>query len=51
MGELTLEATVPISWQLKWWILSQGAGIEVLGQVFLREEIAATLTQAKKQYC
>ncbi len=39
----TLSATVPDTWQLRWWVLSQGEAIEVLAPTELREEIAATL--------
>lgn len=43
-------ATVLDTWQLRWWILSQGSDIEVLKPVELRNEIAATLTKATEQY-
>jgi len=46
----TLSATVPDSWQLRWWVLSQGGAIEVLAPTELREEIAATLSAALKRY-
>ncbi len=46
----TLTATVADSWQLRWWILSQGDGIEVIEPVILREEIASSLQQAAEQY-
>ncbi len=38
------------SWQLKWWILSQGEDIEVLGPTALREEIRKALKKAARQY-
>ena len=46
----TLSATVPDTWQLRWWVLSQGEAIEVLAPTELREEIAATLSAALKRY-
>ncbi|MFN7043261.1 MAG: helix-turn-helix transcriptional regulator [Acidovorax temperans] len=50
MGQDTLQATVQDSWELRWWILSQGAGIEVLEPMALREEIAQSLRDACKRY-
>lgn len=35
----TIKATVPDTWQLRWWILSQGARIEVVKPAKLRNEI------------
>lgn len=49
-GALRLTATVADSWQLRWWILSQGDGIEVIEPVALRDEIANKLQTATKQY-
>lgn len=40
---VVVTATVTDTWQLRWWILSQGAGIEVLSPESLRKEIAETL--------
>ncbi|MEQ1603061.1 MAG: WYL domain-containing protein [Methylococcaceae bacterium] len=45
-----LTATVIDSWQLRWWILSQGDGIEVIEPIFLREEIAKCLKSAAGKY-
>lgn len=45
-----LTATVQDTWQLTWWILSQGAGIEVLAPPHLRKRITASLTQAAMLY-
>jgi predicted DNA-binding transcriptional regulator YafY len=39
-GVYTLTATVPYSWQLRWWVLSQGAEVEILGPKWFRKEIA-----------
>lgn len=38
----TLAATVIYSWQLRWWVLSQGAAIEIIGPELFRQEIADT---------
>lgn len=48
--KIKLTATLSDSWQLKWWILSQGAGMEVLAPVALRTAIAETLQQAAANY-
>lgn len=48
---VNLTATVADSWQLRWWILSQGDGIEVVAPEELREEIALSLKRAAGQYC
>jgi len=45
-----LTATVPDSMQLQWWILSHGAGIEVLAPMELRTDIYETLKQAASAY-
>ena len=45
-----LTATVRDTWQLRWWILSQGAGVEVLGPEELRRGIARELQQAAARY-
>lgn len=39
------------SWALRWWILGQGAQIEVIRPDYLRMEIATELQQAYKMYC
>ncbi len=49
-GTHRLTATVPESWQLTWWILQQGADLEVLSPKALREEIAGTLRAAANRY-
>ena len=48
--ELRLTATITDSWQLRWWILAQGAGITVLEPDTLRQEIAQTLKRTLKGY-
>lgn len=45
-----LTATVSDSWQLRWWIRSQGAGIVVVEPVELREEIFDGLRDALNSY-
>ncbi|MDV6326893.1 WYL domain-containing protein [Idiomarina sp. Sol25] len=45
-----LVATVADSWQLRWWILSQGDQIEVAEPVELRKEIQASLKNALQNY-
>jgi predicted DNA-binding transcriptional regulator YafY len=50
-GELwRLTATLADSWQLGWWVLSQGAAIKVLAPQVLREAIMKELTQALAAY-
>lgn len=46
----TLSASVLETWQLTWWILSQGAGIEVLEPKALREQIAGKIAEAHACY-
>lgn len=48
--EHRVQVSVPDSWQLRWWILSQGEGVEVQRPAALRREIAATLRQALVAY-
>ena len=50
MEQDTIQATVQDSWELRWWILSQGAGIKVLEPMASREEIAQSLRDACKRY-
>jgi len=45
-----LTATVSDSWQLTWWLMSQGAGIEVTAPVALRKKIGQKLAEAAAQY-
>lgn len=49
-GDRQVHVSVPDSWQLRWWILSQGEEVQVLRPAALRREIAATLEQAWKAY-
>ena len=43
-------ATVEDTWQLHWWILSQGDGLEVIGPKELRQQIKSELEEALDQY-
>lgn len=45
-----LRATVGNSWQLRWWLLSQGDSLIVEQPSDLRQQIAATLSNAAAQY-
>lgn len=47
---LKLSATVADTWQLHWWLLSQGASIEVTAPTALRKKICGVLTEAAAQY-
>ena len=49
-GRILIQATLPDSWQLRWWILSQGARIQVLAPTHLRDEIATELDAATNLY-
>ena len=46
----TVTATVADTWQLRWWIMSQGADIEILSPKGLRKGIAESLKNAYEQY-
>ncbi len=48
--EYLLTATVPDSWQLRWWLLSWGASVEVLGPKGLRNELAKQIYIAHQKY-
>ena len=45
-----LTATVADSWQLTWWLMSQGSGVEVVAPVALRKKIGGLLADAANQY-
>lgn len=47
---LLLTATVSDSWQLRWWILSQGSAIVVLSPALLRDEIGRQIEEAAAYY-
>lgn len=45
-----LDVQIVDSWELRWWLLSQGPAIEVLGPKALRHDTAAALREAVAQY-
>ncbi|OIR01264.1 hypothetical protein GALL_167360 [mine drainage metagenome] len=49
-NRMKLTATVADTWQLHWWLLSQGANIEVISPIALRKKISGMLTDAAAQY-
>ena len=49
-GKITLTATVIDSWQLHFWILSQGPRITVLNPVTLRKQIIESLKSSLSRY-
>jgi len=48
--QIKLTATVADSWEMTWWLMSHGAGIEVLAPASLRKKIAGLLTDAAALY-
>ena len=46
----SVAATVPDTWQFRWWIMSQGPDIEILSPKALREGIATSLREAAGRY-
>lgn len=49
-GWMRLTATVNDTWQLQWWLMGQGAGVEVCGPLQLREKIKFALINAGNLY-
>lgn len=49
-GYMHVTATVNNTWQLRWWLLSQGAKVQVLAPEWLVKEIAEELASAAKAY-
>lgn len=49
-GWVRLTATVNDTWQLHWWLMGQGAGVEVIAPNGLRKGISAALVDACKMY-
>lgn len=49
-GRLRVRASVPITPQLKWWILAFAEQVEVIKPISLRREIAAHINQMTKLY-
>lgn len=48
--DFRLSGTVADSPQLRWWILSHGAAVEVLKPISLREELSSSLRMASARY-
>ena len=49
-GWVRLTATVNDTWQLRWWLLGQGAGVMVRAPAKLRQEISTMLIKAVGHY-
>lgn len=49
-GRIEIRATVVDSWELRWWLLSQGKSVEVLAPAALRRDVAGALRDAAQQY-
>lgn len=49
-GRMVLTVQIRDSWQLRWWILSQGEGLVVLRPETLRKEIALTVETTYNEY-
>ena len=49
-GATELSVSVVDSWQLHWWLLSQGSAIQVISPKTLKERIVASLQDALGQY-
>lgn len=49
-GWVRLKATVNDTWQLQWWLMGQGAGVEVLDPESMRAKIANGLEDALAKY-
>lgn len=49
-GWFRLTATVNDTWQLHWWLMGQGAGVEVCAPVELRKKITSALLEAVHVY-
>lgn len=45
-----IRATVADSWELRWWLLSRGTSVVVLGPAALRREVADSLRKAAASY-
>lgn len=49
-GKVIVSATVNDTWQLRWWLMGQGAGVEVLAPADLRNEMRMALENAASMY-
>jgi len=48
--DFLVKATVGDTWQLRWWVLSQGDAVRVLRPARLRREIVQQLRAATARY-
>lgn len=49
-GEFDVRATVPDSWELRWWLISRSASVEVVSPPKLRSEVAQALRRGLGRY-
>ncbi len=49
-GEVVIEASVPLTRRLRWWLSNFGPDVEVLGPPELRDEMAERLRKAAQRY-
>jgi len=49
-GEFDVHATVPDSWELRWWLISRSASVEVASPPKLRSEVAQALRNGLGRY-
>lgn len=49
-GYREIKATIPNTWQLRWWVLGEGERIEVLEPESLRKEIVRTIQETGEHY-
>ncbi|RKR45955.1 WYL domain-containing protein [Paraburkholderia sp. BL17N1] len=49
-GEVSIEASVPLTRRLRWWLSNFGPDVEVLGPPELRDEMAQRLKRAAERY-
>jgi predicted DNA-binding transcriptional regulator YafY len=49
-GRIEVRASVPDSWELRWWILGRGHSVEVIRPAALRREIAQAHREAAARY-
>ncbi|HEX5314009.1 MAG TPA: WYL domain-containing protein, partial [Gammaproteobacteria bacterium] len=48
--DILVTASLPDTWQLRWWILSQGSSLEVLAPKALRQYVADEVAELSKTY-
>jgi predicted DNA-binding transcriptional regulator YafY len=49
-GWMRVTATVNDTWQLHWWLMGQGAGVEVCAPISLRDKLAKEIHNMQKLY-